>query len=64
MHKVHYYSKQDGFCEYRTSEGKVKCTGYTNIPRGDEDALKEAVAKVGPISVAIDAGHSSFQVYS
>ena len=36
--------------------------GFVGIPRGDEEALMEAVANIGPIPVAVDAGHSSFQV--
>lgn len=38
--------------------------GFVEIPSGDEQALKVAVAKYGPVAAAIDAGQQSFQYYS
>jgi len=38
-------------------------SSYINIPTGDENSLKQAVATAGPISVDIDASQDSFQSY-
>ena len=54
---------QDGHpCQYNSSKAIVRDTVYKDIPNGDEGALQEAVATVGPVSVSIDSEHSSFQV--
>jgi len=57
------YTAQDGNCKYDAGQTVTKVSGHTDIPMGDENALKQAVATVGPISVAIDASHISFQLY-
>ncbi|XP_050989105.1 procathepsin L-like [Labeo rohita] len=57
------YEAIDGQCRFNPNSVGATCTGYVDITRGDESALQEAVATIGPVSVAIDAGHSSFQLY-
>ncbi|CAG10432.1 unnamed protein product, partial [Tetraodon nigroviridis] len=57
------YEAEDGKCRFKPQNIGAKCTGYVDVTAGDEDALKEAVATIGPVSVAIDASHSSFQLY-
>ena len=57
------FPPQDEKCKFNSSSVGADDTGYVDVKHGDEDALKVAVATVGPISVAIDAGHSSFQFY-
>jgi len=72
------YVKDNGVCSeddysYTSSEGsvatcktscdaKVTVTGYTDVTEGDEDALLAAVAQQ-PVSIAIEADQSVFQLY-
>ncbi|XP_076370288.1 cathepsin L-like peptidase [Tachypleus tridentatus] len=58
------YKAIDEKCKFKPDCIGATITGYKDIPSGDEQSLKNAVATVGPISVAIDAGHISFQLYS
>lgn len=51
-------------CKYRKRASGAIVRGFVNIPEGNEKKLVIAIASVGPISVAIDASHESFQFYS
>ncbi|XP_013870911.1 cathepsin L.1 isoform X2 [Austrofundulus limnaeus] len=57
------YEAEDGQCRYNPNTIGATCTGYVDVTQGDENALKEAVATIGPVSIGIDAGHMSFQLY-
>ncbi|KAK2843706.1 hypothetical protein Q7C36_011921 [Tachysurus vachellii] len=57
------YEGKDDNCRFNSDTVGATCNGYVNINSGDEKALQEAVAFIGPISVAIDAAHISFQLY-
>ncbi|KAL3968820.1 proline-rich protein PRCC [Sarotherodon galilaeus] len=56
------YKAKEGLCHYNPNSVGVKCNGYVNVSPG-EAALKWAVATIGPISIAMDASHESFQLY-
>ncbi|KAG8256913.1 hypothetical protein J6590_059863 [Homalodisca vitripennis] len=50
-------------CRYNPKNKGATDNGYVGITSGSEKALQKAVATVGPISVAIDANHTSFKHY-
>ncbi|KAK7600887.1 hypothetical protein V9T40_008328 [Parthenolecanium corni] len=58
------YFGQDGFCHSQNVTLVAPITGFVNVTPNDESALKVALLKHGPISVAIDASHRSFSFYS
>ncbi|MCI3690452.1 C1 family peptidase, partial [Escherichia coli] len=57
------YKARDQKCNFKSANVGATLTSYKDIPKGSEAALQQAVAEIGPISVAIDASHSSFQLY-
>ncbi len=58
------YEAQDGDCRFTTANFGATDSGFVDIKSSDENALLQAVGTVGPVSVAIDASHLSFQLYS
>lgn len=54
---------QDDNCRYNPRESGADDRGFVDVREGSEHALKKAIATVGPVSVAIDASHETFQFY-
>jgi len=57
------YTARDGTCRYNAANSGGSISSYKDVQAGSETALESAVATIGPISVAIDASHNSFQFY-
>ncbi|KAG8449846.1 hypothetical protein GDO86_016497 [Hymenochirus boettgeri] len=57
------YHAMDEQCHYDASGNSSSCAKYIEIVPGTEDNLKQALATVGPISVAIDGRQPSFFLY-
>jgi len=61
--ETYQYEARDDTCRFKAADVGATDTGFVDIPSKDETALQNAIATVGPVSVAIDAAHSSFQLY-
>jgi len=57
-----YTTSGPNACKFSSANIGATIASYTDIPAGSESALESAVNS-RPVSVAIDAGHSSFQLY-
>jgi len=56
------YTARDGTCKFNAANIGTKISSYKDVPRGSESGLTSAINS-NPVSVAIDAAHSSFQLY-
>eukprot|EP01121_Diplochlamys_sp_Union-15-3_P014997 TRINITY_DN4873_c0_g1_i3.p1 TRINITY_DN4873_c0_g1~~TRINITY_DN4873_c0_g1_i3.p1 ORF type:complete len:322 (-),score=63.06 TRINITY_DN4873_c0_g1_i3:76-1041(-) len=51
-------------CDYDPKKAYEVLSGVNKVQSGNETELQQAVFELGPVSVFIDASHSSFQFYS
>nr|ACH48003.1 cathepsin [Latrunculia oparinae] len=58
------YLGRQYLCKFTEESIATGCTGMVRIKRGKEQDLKKAVAVVGPVTVAVDSRHTSFQFYA
>lgn len=58
------YLGQDGYCHIDNVTLVTTIKGWVNVTTKNENALKLAIFKHGPISVAIDASHKTFSFYA
>ncbi|XP_044577137.1 digestive cysteine proteinase 1 [Cotesia glomerata] len=58
------YIGQDGYCHINNVTLTAKMAGFVNVTSGDPKALKVALYKNGPVSIAIDASQKAFSFYS
>lgn len=58
------FEAKNGQCRYKKENDVVSDKGFAFIDEGSEKHLEAAVATLGPVSAAMDAGNESFQFYS
>lgn len=57
------YQGVQGTCNYNAANSGATLSSYKDVTSGSETELATAVQQQ-PVSVAIDASHTSFQLYS
>ena len=50
-------------CHFNKNQIGSTCSGYVDLESGNEIALQEALATVGPVSIAIDVTEKKFMLY-
>lgn len=62
--KTYPYEGTDSQCRYNAANSGATDKGFADIEQGSEKKLKDALASIGPVAIAIDASQQSFQFYS
>ncbi|KAG5683483.1 hypothetical protein PVAND_012760 [Polypedilum vanderplanki] len=57
------YEQRNSTCRFKRENVGGECMTHMEIQIGNEEALKQAVATVGPVAAGIDGGQHSFQFY-
>merc|ERR1712058_202176 len=57
------YQMRQGRCRYNANHIGATISNARRIVQGSERDLQNALGSIGPVSVAIDAAHYSFQLY-
>merc|ERR1712072_18376 len=57
------YQPRQGYCRFNRGQVVASCSGSQSTASGSESDLANAIGRVGPVSVAIDASPSSFRRY-
>uniref|UniRef100_A0A8D0GT18 Cathepsin L1-like n=1 Tax=Sphenodon punctatus TaxID=8508 RepID=A0A8D0GT18_SPHPU len=58
-----YLEKDESTCYFNPQDRAANCTALQKVQWGNETVLEQAVATVGPISVAVDAQSFQFRFY-
>nr|XP_028569710.1 cathepsin L1-like [Podarcis muralis] len=58
-----YLEKDGSTCSYNSQDRAANCTSVVVVPVGNEVALEQAVATIGPVSVAVDSRSFYFHFY-
>ncbi|XP_065903076.1 procathepsin L-like [Dysidea avara] len=57
------YLGYDSQCKADPDKVVVRCTGYVRVQSGDENALVNAIATIGPIATGFDGSDPNFKYY-
>ncbi|NXB05271.1 CATL1 protein, partial [Cnemophilus loriae] len=58
-----YKGTDNSYCRYNPRDKAATCSGFKVVPSGQEVALQQAVATVGPVAVAVDSKSKNFRFY-